>query len=104
MPRKRPSLNSQLNKQPDTATAKQDDKSINQRVDTQTTEQADKPKSTKAKARHGKKAIAGFYDNQVSKQLKMLAVEEDRTVQAMLGEALNLLFEKYGKDAIAAEE
>jgi len=62
------------------------------------------PASTRATARVGKKAISGFFDPIVAKQLKILAVNEERTTQAMIGEALNLLFEKYGKDAIAAEE
>ncbi len=51
----------------------------------------------------GKKAISGFYDPAVARQLKILCAEEDRTVQSMIGESLNLLFEKYGKAAIAAE-
>ncbi|MBD2341967.1 hypothetical protein H6G64_34105 [Calothrix sp. FACHB-156] len=46
-------------------------------------------------------AIAGHFDPAVSKQLKQLALEQDTTVQALLAEALNDLFEKYGKKAIA---
>lgn len=52
-------------------------------------------------SRQGKKAIAGHFDPAVSKQLKQLALEEDTTVQALLAEALNDLFEKYDKKAIA---
>ena len=52
-------------------------------------------------SRKGKKAIAGHFDPAVSKQLKQLALEEDTTVQALLAEALNDLFEKYDKKAIA---
>lgn len=52
-------------------------------------------------SRQGKKAIAGHFDPAVSKQLKQLALEQDTTVQALLGEALNDLFEKYGKKPIA---
>jgi len=33
--------------------------------------------------------------------LKQLALEEDTTVQDLLAEALNDLFEKYGKEPIA---
>jgi hypothetical protein len=36
----------------------------------------------------------------VAKQLKLLAAEEDTTVQALLEEALNLLFIKKGRGAI----
>ncbi len=52
-------------------------------------------------SRQGKKAIAGHFDPAVSKQLKQLALEQDTTVQALLAEALNDLFEKYGQKAIA---
>lgn len=52
-------------------------------------------------SRKGKKAIAGHFDPAVSKQLKQLALEQDTTVQALMAEALNDLFEKYGKKAIA---
>ena len=100
MPKKRPSLDSQLSKQD----SKQLDAPTIQQADVYTPQQADAPASTRAKARNGKKAISGFYDPAVSKQLRVLGIEEDKTVQALLGEALNLLFEKYGKDAIASEE
>jgi hypothetical protein len=52
-------------------------------------------------SRQGKKAIAGHFDPAVSKQLRQLALEEDTTVQALLSEALNDLFAKYGKKPIA---
>lgn len=52
-------------------------------------------------SRQGKKAIAGHFDPVVSKQLKQLALEQDTTVQALLAEALNDLFEKYSKKPIA---
>ena len=52
-------------------------------------------------SRQGKKAIAGDFDPAVSKQLKQLALEQDTTVQALLAEALNDLFDKYGKKPIA---
>jgi hypothetical protein len=52
-------------------------------------------------SRQGKKAITGHFDPVVSRQLKHLALERDTTVQALLAEALNALFEKYGKKPIA---
>ena len=55
-------------------------------------------------SRSGKKAISGFYEPEVARQLKVLAAANDRTVQGLLGEALNLLFEKYGLDAIAQSD
>jgi hypothetical protein len=52
-------------------------------------------------SRDGRKLIAGHFDPKVAKQLKLLAVEEDTTVQALLEEALDLLFVKKGKDRVA---
>ena len=51
--------------------------------------------------REGKKAIAGFFDPAVSRQLKQIGLERDMGVQDMLREALNDLFEKYGRARIA---
>lgn len=96
MARKRRALDEQLNSQP---SASKSAAAPQQKTDAPTA-----PASTRAAARVGKKAISGFYDPAVAKQLKILAVNEDRTTQAMIGEALNLLFEKYGLDRIAAED
>ncbi|RMF07764.1 MAG: hypothetical protein D6773_03195 [Alphaproteobacteria bacterium] len=52
-------------------------------------------------SRQGKKTIAGHFDPAVSRQLRALGLEHDRTVQDLLSEALNGLFEKYGKPPIA---
>jgi len=51
-------------------------------------------------SRDGRRLIAGHFDPKVAKQLKLLAAEEETTVQALLEEALNLLFIKKGKDVI----
>ena len=40
----------------------------------------------------------------VLQQLKVLAAEQDRPIMYMVGEAINLLFEKYGKPPIAVEQ
>lgn len=53
-------------------------------------------------SRNGQKLIAGHFDPKVAKQLKLLAAEEETTVQALLGEALDLLFLKKGKGTIAS--
>ena len=58
-------------------------------------------KSKKPPSRINTKAITGHFDPNVSKQLKMLAVTKDSTVQALLREALNDLFVKHGKNPIA---
>lgn len=51
-------------------------------------------------SREGRKLIAGHFDPKVAKQLKLLAAEEETTVQALLEEALDLLFLKKGRGII----
>ena len=53
--------------------------------------------TTKAKAREGKKAIVGYFSEDMSRQFRILAVEEDTTVQALIGEALDMLLRARGK-------
>ena len=48
------------------------------------------------------KQIAGHCPVEVAWQLRELAVEHRTTVQALLGEALNDLFQKHGKPEIAS--
>lgn len=52
-------------------------------------------------SRQGKKAVTGFFDPIVSRQLKQLALDEDKTVQSLLSEALNDLFIKHNHKPIA---
>lgn len=52
-------------------------------------------------SRRGKKALTGYFDPEVLRQLKVMAAAEDTTIQALLSEALNDLFKKYGKPHIA---
>jgi hypothetical protein len=54
------------------------------------------PAST-AKAREGKVMIAGYFSPQMAKAVKLLAVERDITVQALIGEALDMVLHKNGK-------
>lgn len=51
-------------------------------------------------SREGRKLIAGHFDPKIAKQLKLLAVEDETTVQALLEEALDLLFVKKGKERV----
>ncbi len=52
-------------------------------------------------SRAGTKAITGHYPPPVRYQLKLLAAEQDRTMEHMLAEAINLLFAAYNKPEIA---
>ena len=73
------------------------------------TEQAPAPPAEAKRAaaqrpsREGKRLVAGHFSPAVAKQLKMLAVEEDKSVQALLEEALDLLFVKKGKGHIGKD-
>jgi len=58
-------------------------------------------KSKKPPSRMNTKAITGHFDPNVSKQLKMLAVTQDSSIQELLREAINDLFTKHGKNPIA---
>ena len=66
----------------------------------QTEEKPDSP-SPRARSRENTKMISGHFDPEVSRQLKMIGVAEDLTVQELLREALNDLFIKRGKAPIA---
>jgi len=60
---------------------------------------------TPAKTRgNGTKQIAAHFPAEVAWQLRELAVDRRTTVQALLGEALNDLFQKHGKPEIAPTE
>lgn len=60
-----------------------------------------KAKSTRAPSRVGMKQVAGYVNMAASRQLRILAAEEGRSVQDLLQEALDLLFHKYRKPTIA---
>jgi hypothetical protein len=47
------------------------------------------------------KPIMTWHDPAVRQQLKLLAVETDKTEQKLMQEALNLLLAKHGKPQIA---
>jgi hypothetical protein len=56
---------------------------------------------TRPGSRHGKVAITQWVDPVVRKQLAQLGLDHDKTQAELAAEALNLLFEKYGKSPIA---
>lgn len=55
------------------------------------------PPSNRRPCRIGKKILAGYYSPELIKELKKIALEEDTTAQALLGEAIDLLFRDRGK-------
>jgi hypothetical protein len=57
--------------------------------------------ATRPPSRRGKVAVAAYFDPAVRKQLAILAVKEERSQAALLAEAMNLLFERYGEPPIA---
>ena len=51
----------------------------------------------RATARQGKKAVSAYFSADVSRGLNVLAAENGTTLQALLGEAIDLLMRQYGK-------
>lgn len=60
------------------------------------------PAAARSGARTDTKHISGYFAPEVSKQLRALAVAEDTTVQDLLAEALNILFQSRRQPTIAA--
>ena len=52
-------------------------------------------------SRVGKKPVTVYYDKKAHLQLKILAAEQDTTIQELHENALNDLFVKHGKPPIA---
>jgi hypothetical protein len=55
----------------------------------------------KPPARQGRKVVSGHFAPEVSKQLKLLALERDTSLQDLLAEAIDDLFAKYQKGPVA---
>lgn len=53
--------------------------------------------SPRAMARQGKKAVSAYFSPEVSRGLNVLAAENGTTLQALLGEAIDLLMRQHGK-------
>lgn len=52
-------------------------------------------------SRRGKKNISGYFAPEVHRQLRIIAAEEDKNLQEVLSDALNVFFENRGKPPIA---
>ena len=59
---------------------------------------------SQASGRAGKAMVAGWFDKAAVKQLRMVAVNRETTIQQQLGRALNLLFREEGLPALAQIE
>jgi len=55
----------------------------------------------KAASRKGRQFAAAHVKPEVIKQLKMLGIQQDKTIQSLMVEAINELFQKYGVSRIA---
>lgn len=58
--------------------------------------------ATRSRSRKGQTLIGGFFDPEVHRQLRVMAAEQGTTQQALIAEALNILFAKSGKPEIAS--
>ncbi|MHC5828606.1 MAG: ribbon-helix-helix domain-containing protein, partial [Nostoc sp.] len=61
----------------------------------------DKTDSKVPPSRRGKKAIVGHFSPEFCKQIKRLALNQDKSSQELLAEALRDLLRKYGEEPIA---
>jgi len=59
------------------------------------------PPASQQRSRWGKVAITLWVDPAVRKQLARMSIDHDSKQAALVAEALNLLFEKYGQPPIA---
>jgi hypothetical protein len=59
------------------------------------------PPRTHAPSRQATKAITVHFPEDVRRQLKIMAAEQGRSMEDMVGEGLNLLFARYRKPELA---
>ncbi len=59
------------------------------------------PPVARQKGREGKVSITQWVDPVVRKQIAQISLDEDKDQYELINEALNLLFEKYGRSTIA---
>ena len=60
--------------------------------------------SRRRPGRQGKSNVTGYFAPAVKRQLRRLAADSDRTIQSLIGEALNDLFAKNGLPEIVEAE
>ena len=71
------------------------------RSSTMTSEEPLRMGAPRQKGREGKVSITQWVDPVVRKQIAQIALDEDKDQYELVNEALNLLFEKYGRSSIA---
>lgn len=54
-----------------------------------------------AASRRDKRNISGYFSPEVHRQLRIIAAEEDKNLQEVLGDALNVFFQNKGRPPIA---
>ena len=59
------------------------------------------PHAHRAPSRRGRRAVTVYLDPAAHRQLRLLALEQNRSVQDLSVEATNDLFQKHGKARIA---
>jgi hypothetical protein len=62
---------------------------------------ATKPEVKPKETRENQKAIITWHNKAVRAQLKQIGIEQEKSQQKLIAEALNMLFVKYGKGPIA---
>lgn len=61
---------------------------------------AERAHSKRPASRQGRKQIAGFFSPKMSLAMHMLALRQDRSLQAVMNEAFNDILRKYGESPI----
>src|SRR5262245_9733441 len=56
-----------------------------------------RPMYRTAQTRVDTRQVSGHFKSEVAQTLRLIAVEQDRDIQEILAEALNMVFARYGK-------
>jgi len=59
--------------------------------------EASRPQYRTARTRADTRQVSGHFKAEVAQMLRLIAVEQDRDIQEILAEALNMVFSRYGK-------
>lgn len=53
--------------------------------------------SSVSPSREGKRAVVGYFSKELNKALHILALDQETSIQGLIGEAIDDLMRKYGK-------